>query len=690
MKILLAEDTAPPKPGSAVAEIPPAEEVSELPHPEPNAPPRRPARLEPVKNLVKQGYFDPTRAFESTVDWKRFRKAQISLFLLSLLAPFLTLLLLGFLLGVVYLTGASLYSATSPNPIYQLMLYPLVFVVARGYWLAYLALPFGLFAIGWLWAAATAWSISRLEEGTLIDFKKALSILAMLGAMLAPFTLFPFLRLLALAVILWFIVRRLEDTFDIGFWPMVGRGGLILLASVFLYGAFERKVESYFPAGEELRTNLQAFIKQKKMLEWPSFQAKVYINPNERLYADLSDFSPQVREPATQKALAMLKAGGDTPSFRFRLASRLAECGQVDAFLFLSRYYATGQGIQADPSAALDWIQRFTDARPDHLEGGLDRARLLLSNNRQLEGKRYLVGIAKRQITTLGKVTAFIQKEGLGSVDSALNTEVLSLYQFGNTTTQVAVYNSNSSFSRYGYETQTKQEDLLKRLYVNEHDQTLWFYRALVSEYSSSTPAGSAVYGEASSVYGQAELDQKILEEDPVAMDIAADRCASRGDLAKARQLWLSATRVLNSDHRSANVPYYLKLAGSFDPEGSTKAPDPHEATKYYLAALLISSWQGRGSAVGMQSLQRLQPGKVPDPKEQAFLDLCLKYEIPEAWAMMGDRYLNGDFPGVPRNQAKGRDCFLKAQALGYKGPQFSQQLALLAPSGAPTIRQAH
>lgn len=682
MKILLAEVPAPRKPSSAVPETLPTEGLLEPSRPEPDLPPRRPARLDPVKNLVKQGYFDPTRAFESAVDWRRFRRAQISLFLLSMLAPFLALLLLGFLLGVVYLTGASLYSATSPNPIYQLMLYPLVFVVARGYWLAYLALPLGLFAIAWLWAAATAWTISRLEDGAFIEFKKALSILAMLGAMLAPFTLFPFLRLLALAVILWFIVRRLEDTFDISFWALVGRGGLTLLVSVILYGAFERKVESYFPAGEELKTNLNAFIKQKKMLEWPSFQAKVYINPNERLYADLSDFSPQVREPAIQKALAILNSGGETPAFRFRLANRMAERGQTDAFLFMSRYCATGQGTSVDPTAALEWIRRFTEANPSHLEGGLDHARLLINNNHRLEGKRYLVGIVKRQVSTIGKVTAFIQREGLGSVDTALNAEVQALYQFGNPATQVAVYNSNGGFSRYGYEFQTKQDALLKRLYQNEHEQGLWFYRAIVSEYPGAASSGPEVYGEASTDYGQAELDQKIHEEDPVAMDIVADRYASHGDIAKARQFWLSATRALNSDNRHANVPYYMKLAWSYDPEESSQASDLHEATKYYLAAVLISSWQGRGSPVGMKGLQRMQPGKVPDPMGQAFLDLCLKYEIPEAWVMMGDRYLNGDFPGVPKNQAKGRDCFLKAQGLGYKGPQFSKQLALMGPTG--------
>lgn len=646
--------------------------------PEPEDLPARPSRLAPIKSMVKQVYFDPAKAFESEVDWPKFRKAQISLFLLSLAMPFLALLLLGVVLGVVYLTGASLYNATSPNPIYQLMLYPLVFVLARGYWMAYLALPFALFTIGWIWAAPTAWVLSRIEGGVHIDFRKALSILAMLGAMLAPFTTFPFLRLLALAVILWFMVRRLEDTFDIGFWPLVGRSALFLIGAAFFYGAVERKVESTFPAGEEMKINLNAFINQRKMLEWPSFQTKIYINPNERLYADLTNFSPQIRDMATTKAMALLKAGGDTPEFRFKLAQRLAEAGQMDAYLFLSRFAATGQGTPVNLDVALDWIQKFTLANPNNLDANLDKVRLLVQANRRLDAKHHLVSMAKTQMGSMKRFAEFIQKEGLGQNNEGFTYEVQNLYQVGNTTNYVGSYNSEPGSYRYGYETQTKQDALLKRLFANEHDASLWFYRALVVEYNRSSEAGPEVYGETVSNIGRAELDEKIKEGDPVAMDILADRCARDGDLAKARQYWLAAVRVLDSDNRYPNVAYYMKLAESYDAEENSKAPDPVQATKYYLSALLISTCQGRGISVGLKPLQRLQPGKVNDPRGQAFLDLCLKYDIPEAWAMMGDRYFNGDFPGVPKNAAKGRECFLKAQSLGYKGPQFTKQLALL------------
>lgn len=679
-RILLADVPAPRKHAPVPFDPLPAE--APLTPPPGEKSPARPSRLAPVKALVNTGYFDPAKAFAVRVDWRRFRRAQFFLFLLSLATPFLALLLLGFLLGVVYLTGASLYSATSPNPVYQIMAYPLVFVLARGYWIAYLALPVGLFAVGWLCAGVTAWVLSRLDDGSGMEFGKALSILAMLGAMLAPFTLFPFLRIVALGVVLWIIIRRLEDTFDISFWRAVGIVSPVCLGAVLLYSVFERKVESYFPASEELRVNLNAFVTQKKMLEWPSFQTKVYISPSERLYADLTNFSTQVREQAVQKAFSLLKAGGDTPEFRFRLANRLAENDQSEAFLYLSKYHAAGQGTPVDSAAALDWIRKYTAANPDNLAGVLEQARLLFLNNLRLDGKRLLVAQVKRHLQDLYKVSEFVHKEGLGRVDSVLNSDVQSLYQNGNTLSQVGTYNPSYSGSRYGYETHSRQEELLKRLYTNERDASLWFYRALVSEFLSTTPAGPEVYGEAATTFAQSELDQRILEGDAVAMDIAADRCLQEGNIAKARQYWLAAVRGLNSDERKPNVPYYLKLAESYD---SQAAADPHEATKYYLGALLISSWQGRGARVGQVALGRLLGGKVPDPMNQPFLDLCLKYDLPEAWVMMGDRYLNGDFPGVPKNLAKSRDAFLRAQALGYKGPQFQKQINLLNAPAKPT-----
>ncbi|HJV89356.1 MAG TPA: hypothetical protein VJ623_03545 [Holophagaceae bacterium] len=627
---------------------------------------------------MKACYFDPAAAFETKVDWSRFRSAQIKLFLISLVMPFFMLLLLGVVLGVLYMTGASLYSTEAPNPIYQLILYPVVYVLARGYWVAYLALPLGLFAMGWLWAGPTAWILSKYEGGANIDFKKALSILAMFGAMLAPFTMFPFLRLVALAVVLWIIVKRMEDTFDIGFWHFVGRGGVLFILAMGLYGAYERKVESYFSGAEELQANLTSFIRDRKMLEWPSFRRVAFVDPNERIYNDLSDFTPKIREAAVAKALAMLKAGGGTPELRFRFAKSMSDHGQTEAFIYLSRYYATGQGAPADPAQALEWSKRFTDANRGNLDAGLERVRLMIQNAQRLEGKRYLVGIAKDQPGSIGKIADFVQKEGLGKADNSLTYEVQSLYQVGNTQSTVGTYVKDASTGRYTYETQTKQGMLSARLYASAHDQSLWFYRALVSEYGQSASAGPEAYGEAATDFGQDELAQKIKEGDPVAMDIVADRCAHDGDIVKARQFWVAATQVLNNDNRVSNVAYYIKLALSYDPGESSPAPDPREAVKYYQAALLISSQQGRAAPVGMASLQRLQGGKVPDPLSQPFLDLCLKSDIPEAWVMMGTRYLNGDIPGVPKHEGKARECFQRAKALGYKGPQFQRQLELM------------
>ena len=49
----------------------------------------------------------------------------------------------------------------------------------------------------------------------------------------------------------------------------------------------------------------------------------------------------------------------------------------------------------------------------------------------------------------------------------------------------------------------------------------------------------------------------------------------------------------------------------------------------------------------------------------------------------MGGRYLNGDSAGVPKNPARARDCFLKAQSLGYRGPLVFKILVNLDPANA-------
>ncbi|HEX9082025.1 MAG TPA: hypothetical protein VF768_07080 [Holophagaceae bacterium] len=650
------------------------------PEPEPEMPPERPSRLAPIKTLVRQFYFDPAHAFHDGVDWPRFARTQTSLFLLSLVIPFLALLFLGFILGVLYLTGASLYDATSPNPIYELMLYPTVFVLARGYWVIYLLLPAGLFLMGWLWAAATAWVLSKMEGGACIDFKRAFATLAMFGAMLAPFTTFPFLRLVALAVILILIARRMEDTFGIGFWSLVGRAGLIFLVAASLYGALERKVETDFPGGEELQTNLAAFVRQHKRLTWPTFHHKLYVSPNERLYADLSDFSPEIREPAVKRALGILQSGTETPTFRFQLAQCMATHGEEEAYLFMSRFNAAGQGTPANPAEALAWMQKYTAAFPKDLDAGLEQAQMYFTTNHPLDGKRWLVKLGKRNLPNLDRITSFIDKRGLGKNDPRFNGDIQLLYRLGNTTHYVSNYNKYATRSSYGYQAvpETAQQALLRKLDDADHDSDLWFYRAMALEYGTDTPASLDAYGEAAAALDASALAQKAQGGDPVAMDILADRSLQSGDVATARKYWIAATQALNSDNRYGNAAYYMKLADSYDPGTSQTATDPHQAIKYYLAAVLTSTWYGHNSPVSSRPLQRLLGQPVPDPMGQPFLDLCLKHDIPEAWAMMGSRYLNGDFPGVSKNLSKSLECFRKARTLGFQGPQFAQQLTLM------------
>lgn len=679
VKILLGDIPAPRTPAPVVH--PPAR-IELPPLPDPEIEEEAPSRLAPLKTFVQKGYFDPFGAFGFKVDWARFRKAQAFLFFLSLVVPFFTLLFLGGLIGFLYLAGASAYSATPPNPFHEVMLYPLIFVLARGYWIAYLLLPLGLFALGWGWALITAWILTRNTNRTLVDFRKALSILAMLGAMLAPFTLFPFLRLVAVAILFWYTGKRLRETFDISFSDFSIRGGLAFLLAAYSYGAFERKMESFFPASRELQNNINDFTRNGRRLEMPSFRTKIAIQPNERLLGDLGSLNSQIREQAVQKAMGILRGGSETVDFRFKLASRMSSLGYTDAMYFLGKYLAAGQGTSTDLPNALAWMQKFVQANPRHMEGRLEEARLLVLNKRVLDAKHSLVDLTKDQIANLAQVAQFIQKEGLGKADPTLGFEVQSLYQTGNTPTY---YNGSGTYNpaTRTYDYPTMQEVLTRKVFAPDSDKSLWFYRALVAEYGRGTVADPDVYGEALTAYQGEELADKVRAGDPVALDIAGDRCAQAGDVVKARQYWLQATKALNSDNRRTNVPFYLKLSESYDPESARKDPNPKEAVRYYLASLLISSLQGRGNPQGLSALKRLGVNPLPDPQSQGFLDLCLKYDVPEAWALMGDRHLNGDFQGVRKDLARAKDCFLKAQDLGYKGPAFFQQLATLDPAHA-------
>ncbi len=60
-----------------------------------------------------------------------------------------------------------------------------------------------------------------------------------------------------------------------------------------------------------------------------------------------------------------------------------------------------------------------------------------------------------------------------------------------------------------------------------------------------------------------------------------------------------------------------------------------------------------------------------------------MKHDIPEAWVMMGDRCLSGGFPETPKSPERARECLLKAESLGYRGPWLFTTLAQLDPAQA-------
>ena len=388
-------------------------EPIQVPIPASEVAPAKPPRFRALREWFGRGYFDPAKAFEDEVDWARFGRAQLFLFLLSLAAPFLMLLVFGCLFGLIYAIGASLYAVSAPNAIHEVMIYPLVFVLARGYWLSYLALPIAMYLIGWIWAVLAAGVLSLGEEATM-DFKRGLAILAMFAAMMAPFALLPFLRFVALILILRLLAKRMEDTFGTSVWRLSARAGLILLGSGLLYAAFARKVEEIYPAGETLRANLDSFVRANRKLEWPAFRTRLPIHPGERLLEELSDFDSQVRERAIKKGLAVLELRTETPELRYRLAKRLADNGQVEAYLHLARYLATGQGTEPDLPLAIEWMKKYTEANPAKLDIILEKAKLFFLAGRRLEGKVTLVQAAKAQPRDLKQIATFIGREQLG------------------------------------------------------------------------------------------------------------------------------------------------------------------------------------------------------------------------------------------------------------------------------------
>jgi len=617
-----------------------------------------------AKKVVGKGFFDPFQAFEEKVELERFKKAQIFLALLSFIGPLLLLLLSSFLAAIVYQVGAAFQSVTPPNPFYEVAIYPLVYVFAKGYWVAYLILPIAVFALGWLWAATTGWLIAR---STSADFTKMLCILTMLGTMLAPFTMFPFFRLVVLGILIWYTARRMSQYFDVSFWSLAKFGGVLLLGCIVLYTLFERKVESFYPANQELSTNLRAFYFDKKKLEWPDFGTRKTVSADQVLWENLGSLDALTRQKAVDKAMDILKFSRETPEIRFRLALRMAEEGNSYAMAYVSRSYKSGQGVPLDNAQALTWIHKATEADPKQLEYGLDEAHLLCVNNHVLDGKRRFVALAKENLSSMDAVSNYLGKTGYGAPDRGLMSDVLSLYRQNSTSySRSSRYSSSSLGDKLSWRT-----DLLQQLSRLEHSENQWFLRAMMTEYGNPNQADPEVYGESSLKTMNEELNAKIELNDPQALGAAGDKCFVKGDLLKAREYWHKSSLALTGDKRRANAPLYLKLAESYDPGTETNtATDPRESTKYYLGYILLAD-NSTNITKPVLALKRLgvvvkQDVNVMDIQ---YLTLCSKYDVPEAWAIMGSCYVAGGTDGVQKNLPKARECFQKAKTLGYQGP---------------------
>jgi hypothetical protein len=345
-----------------------------------------------------------------------------------------------------------------------------------------------------------------------------------------------------------------------------------------------------------------------------------------------------------------------------------------------SRCLQAGTGTPVDLPAALGWMQKAAQANPKQVDVGLEEARLLFLNKRPLEGKRRLVALVRDNIQNLSRVSQFIQKEGLGTTDNACQNALESLYKYGTSDSDAFESNSEGRYrsSRGG---NYRQEAVARRIAALEQDGNPWFYRALAAEYGKLTPADADVYGEQAS--SAAELAKRIESGDPAALELEADRSYQQGDVARAREFWLKATLSLKQDDRWANGPYYLKLAESYDPATAKKEPRAQDAVKYYLAYLLVSAGQAEPSPRVLDALKRMGVTVNPSAQDLPFLNLCMKHDIPEAWAFMGGRYLMGDGVTTTRNPGKAMECFVKAQSLGYQGPQVFRSLAELDPAHA-------
>jgi tetratricopeptide (TPR) repeat protein len=656
-------------------ELPPVEALTSLPEP---PEPEPDTTWHAVKRTLKRGWFDPFQAFELEVDRERFWRAQGFLFLASLFGPLLMMLLLGLIPALIFQVAAAINGFTPPNPFYEVTVYPVVFILAKGYWVAYLVLPLAVLLGGWLWAAATAWSLAR-NSGT-DDFGKMFCILALLGSMYAPFSMFPFIRLVALAGLIWFVARRMDEYFGVTFLSLAKRGGILLLIVAAGDTWFERKVESSYTSNSELSANLSAFYNTRRKLEWPAFRTPMKITPLQALLENLGSMNPEIREKATRSALAMLSGVLDPPEDRFKVALRMAEMGNQDGMLYLARAYQSGQGVPPDSGQSLTWVGKVMENESRSLECSMALAQLLIQNKRGLEGKRMFVQLAKVHMADLAKIAAFTSRAGFGTPEAQFTWEVQNLYSSDSSNANAyskmnSARNGYSSNGQWYGDATTLRQNLLQRLRNLDAGGTQWLYRALITEYGIATKAEPEVYGEAAVDLSSDEALENVPKNDPAALTAIGNSFAEKGNDPKAREYWRKATMALNSDNRAPNARLYLRLAESLDPAGHpilAGDKDSPEAIRCYLGFLLLDGDATTERRRAVVALKRLGVPVEADPmfcSSNAFYALCARHELAEGLVLLGSELTGGGRNRTPVNLQKAKECFQKARELGYQGP---------------------
>ncbi len=517
-----------------------------------------PAIFRRLLAFLRIGFFDPFARFAFRVDRPAFLRGQGFLVALSLASPILSLVLGGIALALVHYGIHTLHPASAPAPFHRVALFPAAFVVVKGYWVAYLLLPLALLVVAWVWSAVTAWALVR-GGGSLMDFRRGFASLATLGAMLGPFALFPFFRLLALGVLVWFSAKRLKETFAIPVGRFLGLGGSALVVAALGWGGFERWLEGCYPATPSLAAEMEG-LRSTGTLEWPTRTPKKVPSKGEKILEELGTASGDPLKAAQARAWSHASYAFESPALRFAIMLKLAELGHAEAMLATVQNYRKGLGVAANLAEAEGWARRILAADPRHFQARMEEALLVVLRGERLAGKRRLVALAKEQPEFLGKVATFLEQENLGKANSMLTGMLSSLY----------MNVSAGRYESYQYNRGRPWEDganISRRIVDLEADgHSCWFYNALLTEYRIMGEADPSTYGESLQDGAPGELEKKAADGDLTALEILADRCVQQSRLPNARQYWLQAVASLNSDTRSSNGPFYLKLAESYDP----------------------------------------------------------------------------------------------------------------------------